>query len=157
MFPCIICKGDHLTHLCPLIPEINKVWPIVEGSSTPELPMVPRQPTQPLVEEVVSLMQYFVDHTPLSKSDVSTTHVLFISSLEPSEKGGIPLTSSMLPRSPQSISFYWNSLVERFLPSSTSFQIKVEAYSKTIHLCIVDEGASISIIASSAWQAIGCP
>jgi hypothetical protein len=25
-FPCNICKGDHLTHLCPGIPEVQRLW-----------------------------------------------------------------------------------------------------------------------------------
>jgi hypothetical protein len=63
----------------------------------------------------------------------------------------------MLPPSHRSVSFDWNSLVEPHLPSSTPFQIRVESYSKNIYQCIVDEGASASILSSLAWKAIGSP
>jgi hypothetical protein len=53
------------------------------------------------------------------------------------------------------ISIYWNDLVEPHLPSSTPFQIRVEVNSKNIYRCIVDEGASASILSSSAWKALG--
>jgi hypothetical protein len=91
------------------------------------------------------------------ESDVSTKHVFFTSSLEPSKQGGIPLTSSMLPPSSRSVSFDWNGLVEPFLPSYTPFQIRVESYSLNIYRCIVDEGSSTSILSSSAWKDMGSP
>jgi hypothetical protein len=54
-------------------------------------------------------------------------------------------------------SFDWNGIVEPHLPSSAPFQIRVEVNSKNIYRCIVDEGASASILSSSAWQALGSP
>jgi hypothetical protein len=55
------------------------------------------------------------------------------------------------------VSFDWNDLVEPHLPSSTPFQIRVEVNSKNIYRCIVDEGASASILSSSAWKYLGSP
>ena len=72
-------------------------------------------------KEVVFPMQYSIDPTPISESDVSFDHVLIISSSVPSEKGGIPLSSSMRPPSPRMVSFDWNDLVEPHLPSSAPF------------------------------------
>jgi hypothetical protein len=67
------------------------------------------------------------------------------------------LTSSRPPPSHRMVSFDWNDLVEPRLPYSTPFQIRVEVDSKNIYQCIVDEGASASILSSSAWQALGSP
>jgi hypothetical protein len=31
-FPCKLCKGDHLTHLCPGIPEVQRLWSLSTSS-----------------------------------------------------------------------------------------------------------------------------
>jgi hypothetical protein len=107
--------------------------------------------------KVVMPMQYLADPTLLMGSDVSTDYVFSISSSVLSEQGGIPLTSSTPPPSPRMVSFDWNDLVEPHLPSSAPFQIRVEVNSKNIYRCIVDEGASASILSSSAWKDLGSP
>jgi hypothetical protein len=55
------------------------------------------------------------------------------------------------------VSFDWNDLVEPHLPSTTPFQIRVEVNSTNIYRCIVDEGASASILSSSVWKVLGSP
>jgi hypothetical protein len=55
------------------------------------------------------------------------------------------------------VSFDWNDLVEPHLPSATPFQIRVEVNSTNIYRCIVDEGASASILSSSVWKVLGSP
>jgi hypothetical protein len=55
------------------------------------------------------------------------------------------------------VSFDWNGLVEPRLPSSAPFQIRVEVNSTNIYRCIVDEGASASILSSSVWKVLGSP
>jgi hypothetical protein len=55
------------------------------------------------------------------------------------------------------VSFDWNDLVEPRLPSSAPFQIRVEVNSTNIYRCIVDEGASASILSSSVWKVLGYP
>jgi hypothetical protein len=55
------------------------------------------------------------------------------------------------------VSFDCNYLVEPLFPSSTPFQIRVEVNSKRIYRCIVDEGASASILSSTAWKAMVSP
>jgi hypothetical protein len=107
--------------------------------------------------KVVMPMQSSADPTLLLESDVSTDYVFSISSSVLSEQGGIPLTSSTPPPSPRMVSFDWNDLVEPRLPSSAPFQIRVEVNSTNIYRCIVDEGASTSILSSSVWQALGSP
>ena len=53
--------------------------------------------------------------------------------------------------------FDWNDLVEPRLPSAAPFQIRVEVNSTNIYRCIVDEGASTSILSSSVWKVLGSP
>jgi hypothetical protein len=55
------------------------------------------------------------------------------------------------------VSFDWNDLVEPHLPSSTPFQIRAKVNSKNIYQCIVDKGASASILSSSTWKDLGSP
>jgi hypothetical protein len=55
------------------------------------------------------------------------------------------------------VSFDCNDLFEPSLPSSAPFQIRVEVNSINIYHCIVDEGASTSILSSSIWKVLGSP
>jgi hypothetical protein len=47
--------------------------------------------------------------------------------------------------------------MEPHLPSYLPFQIIVQVCDKIIHHTIVDEGASVSILSSTAWKAMGSP
>jgi hypothetical protein len=107
--------------------------------------------------KVVTSMQSSVDPTLLLGSDVSTDYVFSISSSVLSEQRGIPLASSTPPPSPRMVSFDWNDLVEPHIPSSAPFQIRVEVNSKNVYRCIMDEGASTSILSSLVWKVLGSP
>jgi hypothetical protein len=126
------------------------------GGKVP-LDHVVSQPIQPLVVKVVMLMQSSDDPTLLLGSDVYTDYVFSIFGSILSEQRGIPLIPSTPPPSPGMISFDWNDLVETHLPSSAPFQIKVEVNSTNIYRCILDEGASASILSSSVWKVLGSP
>ena len=117
-------------------------------------------PTLPLesdIHQVVESIPSSINPTLPSKSEVSTSHILFTVNLELSKQGGTDFISNEPPPSSHISSFDWNSLVESFLPSNAPFQIKVEFGQYTIALCIVDEGASVSILSSHAWQGMGSP
>ena len=81
---------------------------------------------------------------------MSTSHIFFTSSSDLTEQGGTKLVLDQPPPSPQIASFDWDSLVEPLLPSHAPFQIKVKVEPYTITRCIVDEGASISILYARA-------
>jgi hypothetical protein len=55
-FPCNLCKGDHLTHLCPSILEVQRLWSLSAISSDSESSEVSSQFFQPLVAKVVMSM-----------------------------------------------------------------------------------------------------
>jgi hypothetical protein len=74
--PYKICKGDHLTHLCPTIPEIQQVWSLFECPSNLESTLVSQQSIQPLVNEVIDSMQSLTDPTLLLGDDVSNDNVV---------------------------------------------------------------------------------
>jgi hypothetical protein len=54
--PCNLCKGDHLTHMCLGILEVQILWSLSTNSSDFESSKVSSQPIQPLVEKVVMPM-----------------------------------------------------------------------------------------------------
>jgi hypothetical protein len=55
-FPCNICKGDHLTHLCPVILEVQRLWSLSARSYDSKSSQVSSQFIQALVEKVVMPM-----------------------------------------------------------------------------------------------------
>ena len=61
------------------------------------------------------------------------------------------------PPSNEVILLDWVSLLESFLPSYIPFQIIVQVFDRDVPQNIVDEGASIIILSSIAWQALGSP
>jgi hypothetical protein len=72
-FPCKLCKGDHLTHLCLGLPEVQRLWSLSTSSSDSE---VSSQSIQPLVEKLVMPMQSSADPTPLLGGEVPLDHVV---------------------------------------------------------------------------------
>ena len=55
------------------------------------------------------------------------------------------------------VSFDCSNLIESCLHLSVPFQIVVNVTARRILCTIVDEGASVSILYSTAWQALGSP
>jgi hypothetical protein len=83
-FPCNICKGDHLTHLCPGIPEVQRLWSLSAISFDSESSQVSSQSIKTLVEKLVMSMQSSVDPTLLLESVESTKVVMLMqSSVDP--------------------------------------------------------------------------
>jgi hypothetical protein len=64
-FPCKLCKGDHLTHLCPGITEVQRLCSLSKSSSDSDSFEVSSQYFQTLVEKVVMSMHLSVDPIPL--------------------------------------------------------------------------------------------
>jgi hypothetical protein len=88
---------------------------------------------------------------------MSTDYVFIIFGSILSEQGGISFILSTPPPSPRMVSFDWSDLVEPRLPSVTPFQIRIEVNSTNIYRCILDEGASTSILSFSVWKVLGSP
>ena len=65
----MLSEGDHLTHKCPAIAEVRRVWSKTQEFPSPEQPIVSQQPIQPLVDQVVEPISDLVDPTLLSESD----------------------------------------------------------------------------------------
>ena len=54
-------------------------------------------------------------------------------------------------------SFDWSNLTKSHLHSNVPFQIVVNVTTRQMLHTVVDEEASISILSSTAWQALGSP
>ena len=104
---------------------------------------------------VVSI-SHSVDPTLPLESELPTAQVLLVTS-DSSTPGGISPISTEPPPSTEVFSFDWNRLIEPHLPSSIPFQIIVKLGGRDIHHTTnwrlrtqVDEGASVSILSSTA-------
>jgi hypothetical protein len=81
-FPCNISKGDHLTHLCPSVLKVQRLWSLSASSFDSESSEVSTKSIQPLVEKVVVPMQYLVNPTPILGGEVPLYHV-FSQTIQP--------------------------------------------------------------------------
>jgi hypothetical protein len=223
-FLCMLCKGSHLTHLCPCMDEASKLMedmnvsqpqllvayrkislnpPIVDGminlvplsvnlidhvinlvtyldepvdqvvdlipslvnptlpleSETQEVDLFPPvDPILPLENEtqVVDLISSSVDPTLPLESKPDTAHVFLVDKDSPVPRG-IPPSPVGPPPSNEAIRFDWGVLTGPRLPSHIPFQITVQVCGRDIPQTLIDEGSSISILSSFAWQAFDCP
>jgi hypothetical protein len=223
-FLCMLCKGIHLTHLCPCMDEASKLLedmtvsqpqlpaayrklsldpPVVDGMITPvPSPVNPVDhvvnlvtslvepvdkvvdsipslinPTLPLESEtqavdsfppidtilplenetqVVDLISPSVDPTLPLESKPDTAHVFLVDTESPVPRG-VPPSPVGPPPSTEAIRFDWDVLTAPRLPSYIPFQITVQACGRDITKTLIDEGSSVSIMFSIAWQALGCP
>jgi hypothetical protein len=71
--------------------------------------------------------------------------------------GAIPPSPMEPPPSNEAICFDWGVLSGSRLPSYIPFHIIVQVCGWDVPQTLIDEGASISILSSFAWQALGCP
>ena len=109
--------------------------------------------------------------TVSKENENDTIQVLFVN-IELDEHGGnlpVPLPQegssseihpaiySVPPPRNLVISFDWNLLGRPCLPSNVPFRIIVQAYRMIMVGTIIDEGASVSILSSTAWKVLGSP
>jgi hypothetical protein len=71
--------------------------------------------------------------------------------------GGIPPSPAKPPPSNEAILFDWGALTGPRLPSHVPFHITVQVRGRDVPKMLIDEGASVSILSSIAWYALGCP
>ena len=127
-----------------------------------------------LVKVIVDLISPSTNRTFPEESEHNTTQVLFVSS-NSNELGGSPPVpsrqeenilvlvtqgvnfpvSSVPPPSSLVTSFDWNQMAGSRLPSYVPFQIIVQVCKMIVSGTIIDEGASVSILSSTTWQAFG--
>jgi len=126
------------------------------------------------VEVTVVLISPSVNRTFPIESE--STQVIFVS-LDSNELGGNPPIPSRYEENPPILvtqggnspiftvpppsslvtSFDWNLLAGFCLPSYVPFEVIVQVCNMILSSTIIDEGASMSILSSTAWQVLGSP
>jgi hypothetical protein len=106
--------------------------------------------------QVVDLISPSVDPTLPLESKPNTTHV-FLVDTDFAMSGGIHPSPMEPPPSNEAIHFDWGVLTGPRLPSYIPFQITVQVCGRDVTKTLIDEGSSVSIFSSIAWQALGCP
>jgi hypothetical protein len=106
--------------------------------------------------QVVDLIPSSVDPTLPLESKPDTAHVFLIDT-ESTVLGGIPPSPVKPPPSNEAILFYWGALTGPRLPSHIPFKITVQVCGRVVPQTLIDEGVSVSILSSIAWQAFGYP
>jgi hypothetical protein len=106
--------------------------------------------------QVVDLISSSVDPTLPLESKPDTAHIFLIDT-DSTVPGGIPPSPVEPPPSNEAIHFDWGVLTGPRLPSHIPFQITVQVCGRDVPQTLIDEGASVSILSSFAWQALGCP
>jgi hypothetical protein len=90
------------------------------------------------------------------ESKPDTAHVFLVDTESPMPRG-IPPSPVGPPPSNEAIHFDWGVLTRPRLPSYIPFQITVQVCGRDVPQTLIDEGSSVSILSSIAWQALGCP
>jgi hypothetical protein len=137
-----------------LHPKSAKVTDLVPSLVSPTLPLKSAKvvyPSPPLVDPI----QSSVDPTPLLEIKPDTAHV-FLVNTDSIVPRGIPPSPTKPPPSNEAILFDWGVLTRPRLPSHVPFQIIVQVRGRDVPQTLIDEGASISILSSVAWYALGC-
>jgi hypothetical protein len=116
----------------------------------------PALPLESDTHQVIDLIPSSVDPTLPLESEVDTTHI-FLVNTDSTIQGGIYPPTVEPPPSNEAIHFDWHGITGPHLPSYIPFQIIVQVCGRSIPQTIIDEGASISILSSTAWKALGCP
>jgi hypothetical protein len=169
LVPSSVSLVDHVVNLVTsLVEPVDKVVDPIPSLVDPTLPLEsetqvvdpfpPVDPILPLENEtqVVDLISSSVDPTLPLESKPDTAHV-FLVDTESTMSRGIPPSPMEPPPSNEAILFNWGVLTGPHLPSHIPFHITVQVCGRDIPQTLIDEGASVSILSSIAWQALGCP
>jgi len=111
------------------------------------------------------------DDTFTKENEDSTVQILFVNAdsndqgnslpiplpQEGSSSESYPAIYSVPPPSNLVVSFDWNQLGRPCLPACIPFRIIVQIYRMVMASTIIDEGAAVSILSSTAWKALGSP
>jgi hypothetical protein len=160
---------DHVVNLVTsLVEPIDKVVDLIPSSVNPTLPLEsvtqvvnpfpPVDPILPLenVSQVIDLILSLVDPTLPLESKLNSSQI-FLVDIESTVLGGIPPSPIEPPPSNKVILFYCGALTGPCLPSNILFKITIQVCARDVPQMLVDEGSSVSILSSLAWQALGYP
>jgi hypothetical protein len=141
----------------PIPSSVDPTLPLESETQVVD-PFPPVDPILPLENEtqVVDLISPSVDPTLPLESKPDTAHI-FLVDTDSAVSRGIPPSPVKPPPSNEAIHFDWGVLTGPHLPSYIPFQITVQVCGQDVPQTLIDEGASVSILSSIAWQALGYP
>jgi hypothetical protein len=141
----------------PIPSSIDPTLPLESVTQVVDL-FPPIDPILPLENEtqVVNLISPSVDPTLPLESKPDIAHVFLVDTEYPVLRG-IPPSPIGPPPSNEAIHFDWGVLTGPRLPSYIPFQITVQVCGRDVPQTLIDEGLSVSILSSIAWQALGYP
>jgi hypothetical protein len=169
MVPSSVGSVDQVVNLVTsLVEPVDKVVNLIPSSVSPTLLLGsetqaddPFQSVNPIIPlenatQVVDLISSSIYPTLLLESKLDIAHA-FLFDTDTIVLGGIPPPPMDPPPSNEAILFYWGALTRPCLSSCIPFKIIVQVYGRDVPQTLIDEGASVSILSSIAWQALGCP
>jgi hypothetical protein len=169
LVPLSVSTVDQVVNLVTSLDEpVDQVVDLIPSSVNPTLPLEsetqavdlfpPVDPILPLENktQVVDLISPSVDPTLPLESKPDTAHV-FLVDTESTMPGDIPPSPVEPPPSNEAIRFDWGVLTGPRLPSYIPFQITVQVCGRDVSQTLIDEGSSVSILSSIAWQDLGYP
>jgi hypothetical protein len=106
--------------------------------------------------QVVDLIPSSVDTTLWLESKPDTSHI-FLVDIDTTMLGGIPPSPMEPPPIHEAIPFYWVALTRPRLPSNLLFKITIQVCGQDVSQRLLDEGASITIMSSIAWEFVYYP
>jgi len=129
------------------------------------------QKVETAVDPVLPLEDPSLDGTITEENKNENVQILFINTDSDEHRGSLPVPLlqegsssesypaiySIPPTSNLVVSFDWNLLGRPCLPVSVPFRIIAQIYRMVMAGTIIDEGASVSILSSIAWEALGSP
>ena len=129
------------------------------------------QKVETAVDPVMPSEVLSLDDTFTEENEDSTVQILFVNADSNDQGNSLPIplpqegsssesylaVYSVPPLSNLVVSFDWNQLGRPRLPASIPFRIIVQIYRMVMAGTIIDEGASVSILSSTAWKALGSP
>jgi hypothetical protein len=168
LIPSPVNPVDHVINLVTsLVEPVDKVVELIPSSVNPTLPLEsetqavysfpPVDPILPLENEtqVVDLISPSINPTLPLESKPDTAQVFLVDTESPVPRG-VPPSPVEPPPSNEAIHFDWDVLIGPRLPSYIPFQITVQVCGRDVTKTLIDEGSSVSILSSIAWQALGC-
>jgi hypothetical protein len=141
----------------PIPSSVNPTLPL-ESETQAVDPFPPIDPILPLENEtqVIDLISPSIDLTLPLESKPDTAHIFPVDT-DSTVSRGIPPSPVKPPPSNEAIHFDWGVLTGPCLPSYIPFQITLQVCGRDVPRTLIDEGSSVSILSSIAWQALGCP
>ena len=141
---------------------VHQVFSVESGSHTPHVLLVSSDSSELEKDSPVPVLQEVSPPPPKMEATEDFPPAFEMEVVEDAPSSSVTpgedhLSSMVAPPSILFASFDWNRFAGYRLPSYVPFEITVQAFGLVVPSTIIDEGASVSILSSTTWQAFGSP